>query len=40
MHYFNPEKRQHPEKGILFGYRVLLKRGDGIMVSAETLAGG
>ncbi len=31
---------QPPEKGILFGYPIVSKNRDGIMVIAETLAGG
>ena len=34
------EKRQPPEKGFLFGYPIVFKKRNGIMVNAETLAGG
>ena len=33
-------KMQPPEKGVLFGYPIFSKKPDGIMVIAETLAGG
>jgi len=29
-----------PAKGVLFGYHILLKRRDGIMINAETITGG
>ena len=40
MHYLYFEKRQPPEKGLLFSYRILLKRRDGIIENDESLAGG
>ncbi len=38
--YFFLENNQPPEKGFLFGYPIVSKKHDGIMVYAETLAGG
>jgi len=38
--YSGHEKRWPPEKGFLFGYRILLLNLNGIMAIAETLAGG
>ena len=32
--------RRPPEKGVLFGYPIVSKKRDGIMVNAETLSGG
>ncbi len=34
------EKKQPPAKGVLVGYPMFSKKRDGIMVNAETLAGG
>ena len=34
------KKEQPPEKGVLFGYPILLKKHDGIRVNVETIAGG
>jgi len=36
----HPWKKQPSEKGFLFGYPMLLKKRDGIIVIAETVAGG
>jgi len=38
--YLTLEKKQPSEKGFLFGYPILLKKRDGIMLIAETFAGG
>jgi hypothetical protein len=34
------KKEQIPEKGFLYGYPILSKKQDWIMVNAETLSGG
>ena len=38
--FFCLEKRQPAEKGFLFGYPIVFKKRNGIMVDDETLAGG
>ena len=40
MHYFYFEKRQPQEKAVLFGYPIVSIRCNGIIINAETLAGG